>query len=72
MAVDSLREQARSHMDLLVHKFVFTESPVGAGLLAKGPAQSPQYFQADTTNNPTINPIPTNHTNDRKIAQSAR
>ena len=29
-------------------------------------------FQADTTNNPTINPIPTNHTNDRKIAQSAR
>ena len=49
-----------------------TQSSVGASLLAKGPVKPMKLCQTDTTKKLTINPIPTNHTNDRKIAQSAR
>jgi hypothetical protein len=44
---------------------------VGASLLANRPSATPNN-QTETKKNEAINPIPTNHTSERKIAQSAR
>jgi hypothetical protein len=62
--------------DLSEYKFcVHTRSNVGASLLAMGPAQTLGFMsqaQTETKKKLRTNPTPTNHTSDRRIAQSAR
>ncbi len=50
---------------------VLTVATCGSGL-ARDEAIKNSRDQTDTKKNEAINPIPTNHTSDRSIAQSAR